>query len=213
MFAYRRPAIAVAACLLAGCSSFEQASEALDAGVTYPGLETVHAVPHLSPFGAAAAPRGFASICDEYTWACSNKAEGTIHDDEEILALARKVNVRVNRRIRPLSDPDQFGVSERWTLPASGAGDCEDYALLKLKELIDAGVPPNRLFMAQVLPRTWSQHVVLIVRTAAGDYVLDNLRQDIRLWHETDYAFLKMQNREDAAAWEVVLLGPGTSRQ
>lgn len=213
MFAYRRPAIVLAACFLAGCSSFEQASEAIDAGSSAPTLETIHAVPHLSPFRAGTAPRGFESICGEYPWACSNETEGTIHDDKEIVAIARKVNARVNRRIRPLSDPDQFGVSERWTLPTSGAGDCEDYVLMKLKELIDAGVPPNRVFMAQVLPRSWTPHVVLIVRTAAGDHVLDNLRQDIRLWHETDYAFLKMQNSEDAAAWDIVLLGPRTSRR
>ena len=169
--------------------------------------------PHLSAYGPGNAPRGFAAVCETYPWACSNDGTGTITGDEEILAAARRVNARVNRRIRPLSDAEQFGVAERWTLPSSGAGDCEDYVLLKLKELIAAGVPANRLFMAQVMPRDLSQHVVLVVRIGSGDFVLDNLRPGIRPWHRTGYAFLKMQNGEDAGRWDVVLLGPRTSRR
>ncbi|HSM43118.1 MAG TPA: transglutaminase-like cysteine peptidase [Afifellaceae bacterium] len=214
--AYRRPAIGLTALLLAGCSSFEEPSGSLTAAHGNPastGLrQSVSPTPHLSAFRPAHAPRGFAAVCADYPWACSSDAAGTVTSDEEILALARRVNGRVNRRVRPLSDAEQFGVPERWTLPLSGAGDCEDYVLLKLKLMIEAGVPADRLFMAQVMPRDFSQHVVLVVRTAAGDYVLDNLRPGIRLWHKTGYAFLKMQNRDDAGRWDVVLLGPRTSR-
>jgi predicted transglutaminase-like cysteine proteinase len=202
--------------LLAGCSSFEEPSGSLTAAHGDPGSgslrQSVAVTPYLSAFRPAHAPRGFAAVCADYPWACSSASAGKITGDEEILAVARRVNARVNRRIRPLSDADQFGVAERWTLPVSGAGDCEDYVLLKLKWLIEAGVPANRLFMAQVMPRDFSQHVVLVVRTGAGDYVLDNLRPGIRLWHKTGYAFLKMQNRQDAGRWDVVLLGPRTSR-
>jgi predicted transglutaminase-like cysteine proteinase len=168
--------------------------------------------PHLTRFQGGKAPQGFRNVCGQYPWACSNRSNGRIKGDAEILAIARKVNSQVNRTIRPVSDQAQFGVRERWTLPTSGAGDCEDYALMKLKKLIDAGVAPNRLFMAQVLPRKNEQHVVLIVRTGKGDYVLDNLTSSVRTWQRTGYTFLKMQNARNARKWDVVLLGPMARR-
>ena len=172
----------------------------------------LQAPPHLSRFQSGKAPFGFSNVCGQYPWACSNRSSGKISGDDQILSIARTVNSQVNRKIRPVSDQAQFGVKERWTLPTSGAGDCEDYALMKLKKLIDAGVAPNRLFMAQVLPRKFEQHVVLIVRTGKGDYVLDNLTSRVRTWQQTGYTFLKMQNASNARKWDVVLLGPMASR-
>ncbi len=182
-----------------------------------PVIRQAHAgplqVPHLTRFQGGKAPLGFRTICGQYPWACSNRSQGRITGDAEILAIARKINSHVNRTVRPVSDQAQFGVRERWTLPTSGKGDCEDYVLMKLKKLIDAGVAPNRLFMAQVLPRRNEQHVVLVVRTGKGDYVLDNLTSRVRTWQQTGYTFLKMQNARNASKWDVVLLGPMASRR
>jgi len=169
--------------------------------------------PHLSRFQSGKAPFGFKNVCGQYPWACSSRASGKITGDAEILAIARKVNSSVNRKIRQVSDQAQFGVKERWTLPTSGKGDCEDIVLMKLKKLIDAGVAPKRLFMAQVLPRRFEQHVVLIVRTKKGDYVLDSLTSRVKTWRQTGYTFLKMQNPGNARKWDVVLLGPMASRK
>ena len=168
--------------------------------------------PHLSRYQAGKAPFGFRNVCGQYPWACSNRASGKITGDAEILAIARKINSSVNRKIRQVTDRAQFGVKERWTLPTSGKGDCEDIVLMKLKMLIDAGVAPRRLFMAQVLPRRFEQHVVLIVRTKKGDYVLDSLTSRVKTWRQTGYTFLKMQNTSNARKWDVVLLGPMASR-
>jgi predicted transglutaminase-like cysteine proteinase len=44
-------------------------------------------------------------------------------------------------------------------------------------------------------------HTVLVVRTEKGDYVLDNLRNDVRLWHAAGYRFLKMQDSVHAGSW------------
>lgn len=168
--------------------------------------------PHLSRFQSAKPPKGFNNICQRYSWACSNRADGKIVTDEDILTVARKVNIRVNRKIRQVSDESLFGVAERWTLPSSGAGDCEDIALLKLKLMIEAGVAPNRLFLAQVLSRRLQQHVVLVVRTRSGDYILDNLTSRMKTWQKTGYTFLKMQNADNARKWDAVLLGPRARR-
>jgi predicted transglutaminase-like cysteine proteinase len=199
-FRFRAAALALAGTL---------ALPAFTAGMAGP----FQAPPHLSRYQAGKAPFGFRNICGQYPWACSNRAAGKITGDNQILSIARKVNSQVNRLIRPVSDQAQFGVKEKWTLPTSGSGDCEDYVLMKLKKLIDAGVAPNRLFMAQVLPRRYEQHVVLIVRTGKGDYVLDNLTSSVRTWRQTGYTFLKMQNARNARKWDVVLLGPMATRK
>ncbi|MGI8526647.1 MAG: transglutaminase-like cysteine peptidase [Pseudolabrys sp.] len=59
-------------------------------------------------------------------------------------ARAGEVNRAVNLAIRPLSDQAQFGVPDFWASPlvtfASGAGDCEDYAIAKYVALREAGM-------------------------------------------------------------------------
>lgn len=167
---------------------------------------------HLSRFQSARPPQGFREVCKKYAWACSNRAGGSITTDNDVLAIARTINSGVNRKIRQVPDQVLFGVAERWTLPTSGAGDCEDIALLKLKQLVDAGVAPNRLFLAQVLSRNLQQHVVLVVRTKRGDYILDNLTSRIKTWQQTGYTFIKMQNSGNARKWDAVLLGPRARR-
>jgi predicted transglutaminase-like cysteine proteinase len=44
-------------------------------------------------------------------------------------------------------------------------------------------------------------HAVLTLRTSEGDFVLDNLRDDIRLWTETGYRFLKRQSSTHTGRW------------
>ena len=58
-----------------------------------------------------------------------------------------KINRSVNEQIKPLTDMEHWAVLEKWSYPLDGYGDCEDYALLKRKKLIDAGWPPSALLM------------------------------------------------------------------
>jgi predicted transglutaminase-like cysteine proteinase len=44
-------------------------------------------------------------------------------------------------------------------------------------------------------------HAVLTVTTDKGDYVLDNQTQDILLWSETGYRFVKRQSQSNANVW------------
>ena len=44
-------------------------------------------------------------------------------------------------------------------------------------------------------------HAVLVVRTDRGDFVLDNMRNKVLLWSDTEYTFLKMQSSRHAAQW------------
>ena len=118
------------------------------------------------------------------------------------------VNTGVNQAIRPDTDANIYGVTERWAYPQS-VGDCEDYVLLKRKMLIEMGFSPADLLVTVVLQPNGEGHAVLTVRTDYGDYILDNMRGDVRLWSETGYTFVKRQSSVNSAEW--TKLGEGTA--
>lgn len=154
-----------------------------------------------------AAPEGFSSACQRYSWLCANKA-GVKMSDDDALELLTKVNRQVNAAIRPAEDIVVYGRANYWSLPKDGRGDCEDYAMAKTKALLDAGFPASRMSVSVVLDRGGNNHAVLLVRIADSDYVLDNMTSSIKSWDRTGYTFLARQKYENKAAWEVILAGP-----
>ena len=72
-----------------------------------------------------------------------------------------------------MSDSEQFGVPEFWCLPTN-FGDCEDYALLKRQELLNAGFARKDLHLACCWCETGGYHCVLLVGTDKGWFILDN---------------------------------------
>lgn len=152
------------------------------------------------------APAGAGNICARYDWACAN-GEGLKMSDADAIQMARVVNSAVNRSTRPISDSAQYGVEEVWALPGSRGGDCEDLALMKKKALIERGMAPARLMIATVLDRKRGSHAVLVLRTAAGDYVLDTLVGKIKPWRATGYSFLKMQDPDAPTRWNAIFAG------
>ncbi len=158
------------------------------------------------------APPGFLDSCRRYQWFCTNRTPGARPIGEaDLLELARKINRRVNRSVSPLSDPENYGVADYWTLPANGSGDCEDFVLQKYKLLLDAGVDSRDLSIAVVLDRQGNNHAVLVLRHSSGDLVLDSLTRRIRPWNRTGYTFLAMQSGDDKTQWEVVMNQPRDS--
>jgi predicted transglutaminase-like cysteine proteinase len=110
------------------------------------------------------------------------------------------INAYHNQNIVPVTDDELYQVAEFWTYP-NGYGDCEDFALIKRRDLINAGWPASTLLMAVVKEANGNGHAVLIARTDRGDLVLDNQVGDIRLWNETDYKFIKRQSQAHAGQW------------
>lgn len=106
------------------------------------------------------------------------------------------VNNLVNRTITPMADQDHWAVEDRWDYPLDGFGDCEDIQLLKRRLLITAGLPRRALRMTVVLDEVGAGHAVLMIRTDRGDFILDNKVNEVRLWHETGYEFLKREGAE-----------------
>jgi predicted transglutaminase-like cysteine proteinase len=96
---------------------------------------------------------------------------------------------------------EHWGVVERWNYPDDGYGDCEDYALLKRKLLMQAGWPRQALLMTVVRDLNGDGHAVLTVKTDKGEFVLDNERAEILLWSETGYQFVKRQSQTDPNTW------------
>lgn len=161
---------------------------------------------HLVAVKPIAAPRGSGDLCDRYDWACARPAAARVAAGQA-LALAKAVNTSVNATVREVSDRRQYGREDVWALPTATGGDCEDFALAKKKRLIEAGLPPASLLIATALDRKRNPHAVLVLRTGAGDYVLDNLTGRVLPWRETGYSFLMMQNPEAPRLWDAILAG------
>ncbi len=149
-------------------------------------------------------PKAANDMCNRYNWACASsgsKASLSARD----MKLINEVNLAVNRKTRPVSDQAQYRRVDYWSLPTRRGGDCEDFALLKKKELIRLGITPERLLIANVLDRKRNGHAVLVVRTDQGDKVLDNLTNRIKTWQDTRYTFLTMQDPKAPDSWVGVI--------
>jgi predicted transglutaminase-like cysteine proteinase len=152
--------------------------------------------------GDAAPPIGHYEFCKANPKECaySGGDAGPAILSEDRWKTMLKINYTVNTTIKPMTDMDLYGVEEKWAIPTT-AGDCEDFALLKRKELIEAGFSPSDLLMTVVLQPNGEGHAVLTVRTDRGDFVLDNMRNKVKLWSETEYTFLKRQSADDPSRW------------
>lgn len=146
-------------------------------------------------------PIGHYEFCQQVPAECrpTRNAEPDRLTQEKWSAVVT-VNARVNARIRPRTDMQMWGLEEIWSYPVE-YGDCEDYALLKRHELIQAGFDPSNLLITVVLQPNGEGHAVLTVRTDHGDFILDNLVGDVLDWRDTRYRYLKRQSSANAGRW------------
>jgi predicted transglutaminase-like cysteine proteinase len=152
---------------------------------------------------AARAPAGWSQFCAEYAPECDTTELAA--RDVALTSQAWNELVRINRwvneTITPLTDVEHWGVSERWNYPDDGYGDCEDYVLLKRKMLMQAGWPRQALLITVVRDKQGDGHAVLTVKTDKGEFILDNQTEEILLWSETEYRFVKRQSQTDPNVW------------
>lgn len=111
----------------------------------------------------------------------SGKARDFARDLQSSAALERieRINRYVNGAIEFTDDSRQFGRSDVWSSPSEtlrrGRGDCEDYAIVKLHMLREAGFDRRDLYFAVVKDLVRRQdHAVLLVRSDGHFYLLDN---------------------------------------
>jgi predicted transglutaminase-like cysteine proteinase len=184
----RRIAAAVAIVALSVCSAAQAASER----------------PLYVAVGEnARAPIGWLEFCAEHPRDCATHrtAARDVVLTQQSWATLVKVNDWVNQSIKPITDMDHWGVVEKWSYPDDGYGDCEDYVLLKRRMLIEAGWPREALLITVVRDRKGEGHAVLTVKTDKGEFVLDNQNEQIQMWSETGYRFVKRQSQTDQNVW------------
>ena len=152
---------------------------------------------------ATRAPIGWTEFCVEYDPECKTKSS-TPRDvvlSSQAWKDLQRTNLWVNTHVKPMTDMEHWGVVERWNYPDDGYGDCEDYALQKRKMLMQAGWPREALLMTVVRDQHGDGHAVLTVKTDKGEYILDNQTDEISLWSETGYRFVKRQSQADPNVW------------
>jgi len=153
--------------------------------------------------GITSQPIGHYEFCQRLPAECSIRQfdQGPVVASDKIWSLVASVNAQVNRAVKPLSDFDIYGKDEHWTYPDQGVGDCEDYALEKRRKLATLGISLSNLLITVVRKPDGEGHAVLTVRTDRGDFILDNLNDDLRPWHKTGYSFLKRQSSTHTGRW------------
>ena len=151
----------------------------------------------------ARAPIGYVEFCNELPMECA----GSNGEPRDVVLSAKvwkdlvRVNKWVNDSIAPMTDMDHWGVVEKWSYPDDGKGDCEDYVLLKRRMLMQAGWPREALLITVVRDRRGDGHAVLTVKTDKGDFVLDNQEEQVLLWSDTGYRFVKRQSQTNPNTW------------
>ena len=158
----------------------------------------VDASPTLAPFQHV-------RFCLRYPSDCkSNPAENDHIDlDAETSELLKRVNHSVNLSIIPTVKDYGPNLGDGWTI-APDTGDCNDYAVTKRHQLLESGLPSKALRLSVVKTASGIGHLVLVVVTTKGDFVMDNLTEVIRPWQSTDYHWLKIQSATDSKFWREI---------
>jgi predicted transglutaminase-like cysteine proteinase len=123
----------------------------------------------------------------------------------------QEVNASVNRSVAVAADAELYGREDVWALPTGGRGDCEDFALLKRKRLIERGWPSSTLLITTATTPSGEGHAVLTVVTDQGDFVLDSRTSAIALWSSTGYEFYTRQSQANPQRWVWIEPGLGST--
>jgi predicted transglutaminase-like cysteine proteinase len=153
---------------------------------------------------ATSVPYGWVDFCGRRPEECNlgKLAPLDVRLTKKTWAVLNRVNKFANGAIDPVTNLEHWGtVLDHWDYPIDGRGDCKVYALFKRKQLIEQGFPRQALLMTIVRDLNGEGHAVLTVKTDRGEFVLDNLRDEILPWDETGYRFIKRQAQDDPNVW------------
>ena len=143
-------------------------------------------------------PYGHVEYCSRNASDCRSRSAASALPRAR-LSVLNSVNLAVNRAIKPTADQTAFGRKEFWTAKAR-AGDCEDFALAKRAKLLRKGFKSSQLLLTMGY-KGREAHTVLVVRTRDGDYVLDNLDDDVQPVQSARMSFLKIQSPDHGGRW------------
>lgn len=177
------------------------------------------------------APFGWLRFCEDYPSDkdCTATSIPASHVQKVTLSSQRlrdlrEVNRQVNREIKDIEDIDHWGTADeryvirdkfgkvltvnKWTLGEDGKGDCAVKVLVKRKRLIARGWNPQSLritfawnFVRKGGKTIRESHVVLGVPTDIGNFILDNLTDEIKKSEQTPYDYLGWQSGWNPNHW------------
>lgn len=152
--------------------------------------------------GKGFGPPAFSAFCEKYPRLCNTRSGAKVMQlTEQRRRQLEAVNLSVNSSIRQQSDMQTNGVEDLWTIPTK-VGDCEDFAILKKRQLMRLGWPAASLLLTVArLPFSDEGHVVLTARTSSGDLILDSRSNAVRDWSSTSYRYYARQS-QTFAGWE-----------
>ncbi|MEN5276748.1 transglutaminase-like cysteine peptidase [Brucella sp. TWI432] len=157
--------------------------------------------------GLTSIPYGHLDYCKRNPRDCgSHRVQAPMKLTPDRMKMLQAVNASVNAAIKPVSDQDNYGKRDYWTIPKNGKGDCEDYVLLKRAKLLAKGISASQLLITMV--QGSEAHIVLSVRTDHGDFILDNMRSEVLPLEKTSYRYIKMQSPGNSGQW-VSIAGRG----
>ncbi|WP_193335488.1 transglutaminase-like cysteine peptidase [Devosia beringensis] len=148
--------------------------------------------------GSFDAPLGYQLFCLTNPRHCRGGGASEVNYTDRLGEMLQRVNSTINGVIRPRNE-----AKDVWSIGVS-QGDCEEYALAKRAELVRLGLPASAVRIAMAKTRSGQGHAVVVVRTNAGDLVLDNLRAQVSNWDETDLRWVAMAS-SNGRAWQHIL--------
>jgi predicted transglutaminase-like cysteine proteinase len=153
--------------------------------------------------GITSQPIGHHEFCKANPAECAIRVRdpGPLFIDDTVWTTIDRVNRAVNKAVTPMSDFDIYGKDEVWAYPVHGVGDCEDYVLEKRRLLADEGIALANLLITVLRKPDGEGHAVLTVRSDRGDFILDNLNDEMKPWYKTGYRFLKRQSSTHTGRW------------
>ena len=163
-------------------------------------------VEHIKFHEPSLAPIAFFQFCSRYPGDCKVRRMAfrakPVGLTEARWSELANVNREVNRSIRPERNTGGL-LNEKWVVSPK-SGECHDYAVTKRHELLAQGWPSRSLLLAEVVLASGEHHLVLVVRTHEGDFVLDNLNANVRNWSQTRYHWVRIQSPKDPKFWSTV---------
>lgn len=154
---------------------------------------------------------GHAAFCARNKFDCVASESGNVYlpVTPKLLNILNAVNRSVNERIKPMADNDQYG-RDYWTVPearedGSIRGDCDDYTMTKRK-MLESILPKESLSVAflDIYKKGVyeNSHAVLVVHTLKGDYILDNLSNDLKFPGDNpSYVFRGITDPHNQQRW------------
>jgi predicted transglutaminase-like cysteine proteinase len=158
---------------------------------------------HMPLGGTVTQPLGAELFCLENATECSKQRSATqqVKMTPELWAELLSVQYNINRKFK-LTQEVRFA----WDYSADGTGNCVQFALEKRRALIMRGWPPGALQLATAVTPANIGHLVLVIDTDEGDWVLDNLRPDVVRWQQLPYRWIARQQGASMEDW--VAVGP-----